>query len=58
MPKKKRSDDTPEPKDPEEAGHAGEMMQGEISQLTERRIKKRLGNYDGSGKVGFLKGKK
>jgi hypothetical protein len=53
-----RANDTPGPKDPEEAGHAGEMMQGSVHQLTERPARKRRGPYDGSGKVGFIKAKK
>ena len=55
---KRRANEQPEPKDPEEAGHAGEMMQGEITQLTEHKSRKRLGNYDGTGKVGFIKAKR
>lgn len=54
---KRRADDAPEPKDPEEAGHAGEMMQGTITELRTRekgdtRFEKRS-HYDGSGRVGF-----
>jgi len=55
---KRRANDAPEPKDPEEAGHAGEMMQGSISQLTEKPARKKRSPYDGTGKVGFIKAKR
>jgi hypothetical protein len=52
---KRRADDAPEPKDPEEAGHAGEMMQGYISQLTDKAYEEgqaRPRNYQDTG-IGF-----
>jgi hypothetical protein len=52
---KRRADVDPD-YDPEAANHHGEMMQGQINQLSDKDYapgQARPRNYDGSGNVGF-----